>query len=58
MKERLENALLMAIAASVGITLVTYIQGEPFSLFKAALYAIVTFVVDYIFSYLFDKKRK
>ncbi len=58
MKERLQKAILAATGVAIGITLVTLIKGEGFSLFKTGLYAFVTFIVDYIFTYLFEAKKK
>ena len=57
MKERLLKALFVAITIALGLSLVTLINGEDFSLVKPGLYAIIAFIVDYIFSFLFDKKR-
>ena len=57
MKERLLKALFMSITVALGITLVTIVQNEDFSFVKSGLYAIVAFIVDFIFSY-FLKKRK
>lgn len=56
MKERLMRAILVAVVAAIGITLVTLMQGERFSVLRTGLYAVVAFVVDYIFANLFDRK--
>lgn len=58
MKERLLKALFVSIAVALGITLVTIVQNEDFSIVKSGLYAIVAFIVDFIFSYIFEKKKK
>lgn len=58
MKERVLKALFVAISIALGITLVTFINGEEFSFVKPGLYAIIAFIVDFIFSFLFDKKKK
>lgn len=58
MKEKLIKAILVAIITAIGITLVTLMNGESFSLFKTGLYAVVAFVVDYIFSCVFDKSKE
>ena len=57
MKERLLKALFVSISIAFGLTLVTLINGEEFTLVKPIVYAIIAFTVDYVFSYLFDKKR-
>lgn len=56
MKNKLQKAFFMALIIALGITLVTFIHGEDFSLFKTSLYAIIAFMVDIIFSMIFDKK--
>ncbi len=58
MKDRLLKALFVSISVAIGITLVTIVQNEDFSVFKSGLYAIVAFIVDFIFSYIFDKKKR
>ena len=58
MKERALKAVFVAISIALGITLVTFINGEEFSFVKPGLYAIIAFIVDFIFSFLFDKKKK
>ncbi len=58
MKERVQRAMMAAITVALGITFVTLIKGEGFSLFKVGLSAFVTFIVDYIFNYLFGVKKK
>lgn len=58
MKERVLKAVFVAISIALGITLVTFINGEEFSLVKPALYAIIAFAVDFIFSLIFDRKKK
>ena len=58
MKERVLKAVFVAISIAFGITLVTFINGEEFSFVKPALYAIIASIVDFIFSFLFDKKKK
>ena len=58
MKERLLKALFMSITVALGITLVTIVQNEDFSFVKSGLYAIVEFTVDFIFSYIFEKKKR
>ena len=58
MKERLLKALFVAITVALGITLVTIVQNEDISLVKSVLYAIVAFIIDFIFSYIFDKKKR
>ena len=58
MKERLLKALFVSITVALGITLVAMVQNEDVSLVKPGLYAIVAFIVDFIFSYIFDKKKR
>jgi len=58
MKERVQKAISVAIMVALGITFVILIKGESFSLFKIGLSAFVAFIVDYIFSYLFEVKKK
>ena len=58
MKERLLKALFVSITVALGITLVTIVQNEDFSFVKSGLYAIVAFIVDFIFSYIFEKKKR
>ncbi len=47
----------MAVAVALGITLVTLLKDEGFSLFHTGLCAVVTFAVDLLFTY-FEKKKK
>ena len=58
MKERLLKALFVSITVALGITLVAIVQNEDVSLVKPGLYAIVAFIVDFIFSYIFEKKKR
>lgn len=58
MKERLLKALFVSITVALGITLVAIVQNEDVSLVKPGLYAIVAFIVDFIFLYIFDKKKR
>lgn len=58
MKETLQKAILAAITVALGITFVTLVKGEGFSLFKTGLSAIVVFIVDYLFTCLFEAKKK
>lgn len=58
MKERVQKAISVAIMVALGITFVILIKGERFSLFKIGLSAFVAFIIDYIFSYLFEVKKK
>ena len=58
MKDRLLKALFVSITVALGITLVTIVQNEDVSFVKSVLYAIVAFIVDFIFSYIFDKKKR
>ncbi len=58
MKERVQKAISVAITVAIGITFVTLIKGEGFSLFKTGLCAFVAFIVDYIFTYFFEVKKK
>ncbi len=58
MAKKAEKALLAAISVAIGINVVTLIKGEDFSLFNTGLYAIVTFIVDYLFTCLFEMKKK
>ena len=57
MKERLLKALFVSITVALGITVVTILQNEVFSFVKSGLYAIVAFIVDFIFSYIFEKRK-
>ena len=58
MKERLLKALFVSITVALGITLVTILQNEDFSFVKSGLYAIVAFIVDFVFSNIFEKKKR
>lgn len=58
MKDRLLKALLVSITVALGITVVTIVQNEDISFVKSGLYAIVAFIVAFIFSYIFDKKKR
>lgn len=58
LKERLLKALFVSITVTLGITLVTIVQNEDFSFVKSGFYAIIAFIVDFIFSYIFDKKKR
>ncbi|MCM1388618.1 MAG: hypothetical protein NC231_14925 [Bacillus sp. (in: Bacteria)] len=58
MKEKIQKAILTAITVAIGITLATLVMGESFSLFKTGLYAIVAFIVDYLFTCFFEAKKK
>ena len=66
MIERLLKALFVSITVALGITLAAIVQNEDVSLVKPGLYAIVAFIVDFIFayiadfifSYIFDKKKR
>ncbi len=57
MKENLTRALLSGIGVAIGITLVMLIKGEEFSIFTTGLYGLVTFIVDYIFSFIFNNSN-
>ena len=58
MRDRLLKALFVSITVALGITLVTIVQSEDISFVRSGLYAIVAFIVDFIFSYIFDKKKR
>lgn len=58
MKDRLLKALFVAIVVALGITLVMIIQNEDVSLVKSGLYAIIAFIVDFVITYIFDKKKR
>ena len=58
MKDRLLKALFVAIVVGLGIALVMIIQNEDVSLVKSGLYAIIAFIVDFVITYIFDKKKK
>lgn len=58
MKDRLIKVLSVSITVALGITLVTTVQNEDFSFMKSGLYAIVAFIVDFVFSFIFDKKKR
>ena len=49
------KALFVSITVALGITLVTILQNEDFSFVKSGLYAIVAFIVDFVFSNIFEK---
>ena len=57
MKDRLLKALFVAIVVALGIALVMIIQNEDVSLVKSGLYAIIAFIVDFVITYIFDKKK-
>ncbi len=58
MKEILTKALLSGIGVAIGITLVMLIKGEEISILTTGLYGSVTFIVDYIVSFIFNKKKR
>ncbi|MBO4997568.1 MAG: hypothetical protein J6D02_06170 [Lachnospira sp.] len=58
MKDRLLKALFVAIVVALGIALVMIIQNEDVSLVKSGLYAIIAFIVDFVITYIFDKKKR
>ena len=58
MKERLLKALFVSITVALGITLVTILQNEDFSFVKSGLYALVAFIVDFVFSNIFEKNKR
>lgn len=58
MKDRLLKALFVSITVALGMTLGTIVQNEDVSFVKSGLYVIVAFIVDFIFSYIFDKKKR
>lgn len=58
MKDKLLRALFVSIVVALGITLVMIMQNETFSLVKSGLFAIIAFLVDFVFSCVFDKKKK
>ena len=58
MKEKFGKAIVTAVIISLGITVATCLKGDSFSIAKAGLYAVVAFAVDFLFSLLFDKKKK
>lgn len=58
MKDRLLKVLSVSITVALGITLVTTVQNGDFSFMKLGLYAIVAFIVDFVFSFIFDKKKR
>ncbi len=57
MKEKAQKAVFAAVTVALGITFVTLVGGD-FSLFKTGLSAIVAFMVDYLFSCIFEAKKK
>ena len=58
MKDRLLKALFMSITVALGITIVTIVQNEDVSFVKTGLYATVAFIVDFVFSYIYDQKKR
>ena len=58
MKDRLLKALFVAIVVALGIALVMIIQNEDVSLVKSGLNAIIAFIVDFVITYIFDKKKR
>lgn len=58
MKEKIMKALLIALGTGIGVTLVSVIDGEGFSITKFILCVAVMFIVDILFSLLFNKKKK
>lgn len=58
MKERLLKALFVSITVALGITLVMIVQNEDASFLKSVFYAIVAFVVNFVFSFIFDNKKR
>lgn len=57
MKDRLLKALFVSIAVVIGMALVKVVQNDDVSFVKLGIYAIVAFIVDFVFSYIFDKKK-
>ncbi|WP_455716785.1 hypothetical protein [Anaerosporobacter sp.] len=57
MKEKLMRALLVALGAGIGITLVSFINGEGFSITEFILYAVVAFIVDMFFMLFLGKNK-
>lgn len=57
MKSKLTKALSVALGIGIGITLVSVINGDGFSITKFLIYAIVAFFVDMLFSLVFDKNK-
>ena len=58
MKDRLLKVLCVSIIVALGITVVMIMQNENVSFLKSGLYAVVAFIVDFVFSYIFDKKKR
>lgn len=58
MKEKIMKALLIALGTGIGVTLVSVIDGEGFSITKFILCVAVMFIVDILFSLLFNKKKE
>lgn len=58
MKDRLLKVLCVSITVALGITVVMIMQNENVSFLKSGLYAVVAFIVDFVFSYIFDKKKR
>ena len=52
------KALLIALGTGIGVTLVSVIDGEGFSITKLILCVAVMFIIDILFSILFNKKKK
>lgn len=58
MKARLLKALFVSITVALGITVVMIVQNENVSFLKSGLYVVVAFIADFVFSYIFDKKKR
>ena len=58
MKDRLLKAFFASITVALGITIVTIVQNEDVSFVKTGLYATVAFIVDFVFSYIYDQKKR
>ncbi len=57
MTKSLKKALFAAITVALGINVAMLLKGEGFPLWQTGLYTSVTFVVDFLFSLLFGRKK-
>ncbi len=58
MKENLIKALYAGVMVAIGIIFVMLIKNEEFSLLKIGISALAAFTVDYLFSLIFNKKKR
>ncbi len=58
MREKVLKAASASVTVALGVTFVSVIGGEGFSLLKTMLCMVVAFIIDFIFSLIFYAKKK